>query len=137
MKIRVDKVKTPPEMGLSVARARRILALAPSEWLTDVLEVHITGSLVPSNSRWGGGDASFSPYDRRLTIFARGHTWQELVAPILTTLAAHHLAFPRRRGHRLAKADAKRLSKIVAPFIASIIEKADEPDVPEDESEVN
>jgi hypothetical protein len=128
MKIRIDRDEAPPAMGLSVERTRRILALTPPEWLTDVSEIHITASLVPSNSRWGGGDASFSQYDRRLTIFARGHTWQELVVPILAALAAHHLALPRRRDHRLSEADAKRLSNIVAPYVKNVIAQADEDD---------
>jgi len=129
MKIRADKIEMAPFMGLSTTQARRILALIPKEWLTDVSEVHISGSLVPLNSRWGHDDASFSPYYRRLTIFARGHTWQGLVTPILSALAAHHCAFERRRDNRLLDADAKKISRIVAPYAKRIIADVSAPDV--------
>jgi hypothetical protein len=124
MKIHVDKSDAFPRMGLSAAQLRRILALAPAEWLTDVSEVHVSSSLVPDNSRCRPGDASFNPYDRRLTIFARGCTPRQLVTPILSALAAHHLALPHRRGNRLSEADAKRLAHVVAPFAEHVVERA-------------
>ena len=129
MKIRAEKIEVAPFMGLSTVQARHILTAIPKEWLTDVSEIHISGSLVPSNSRWGHDEASFNSYYGRLTIFARGHTWQELVAPILSALAAHHLALSRRRDNRLSDADAKKLSRIIAPFAEQIIAEAFASDV--------
>jgi hypothetical protein len=73
-------------------------------------------------------DASFNPNRRRLTIFARGHSWQELVPPILCALAAHHLALARRRDQNLSDADAKKLSHLVAPYAEQIINQAFTPD---------
>lgn len=121
VKIRIDRSESFPAIGLSVAQARRILASVPAEWRADLDEVHISGSLVPSNSRCTPGDASFNPYDRRLTIFARGVTCHQLVAPILSALAAHHMGFSFRRGNRLSEADAQRLSHIIAPHVEHII----------------
>ena len=124
MKIHVDKASVESPRVLTAAQTKRILSLIPSEWLTDVAEVHVSASLVPSNSRCRPGDASFNPYDRRLTIFARGSTPQELIAPIVSALAAHKLALPLRRGNRLSEADAKRLSHVVAPHVTHIISNA-------------
>ena len=121
MKIHVDKATATSPKVLTATQTRRILALLPTEWLTDVSEVHVSGSRVPSNSRCRPGDASFNPYDKRLTIFVRDSTRQKLIASIASALAAHHLAFPLRNGNRLSDADAKKLSQIVAPHIARIV----------------
>ena len=121
MKIHVDKASPGSRKVLAAGQIRRILGLLPAEWLTDLSEVHVSASRVPSNSRCRPGDASFNPYDRRLTIFARDSTPQQLIAGIASALAAHHLAFPIRNGNRLSEADSKKLSQIVAPHIARIV----------------
>ena len=123
MKIHFDKSDTEFKRGLSPACLRDLLAGVPAEWLADVAEVRVSRSLVPANSRCWPGDASFSPYDQRLTIFAREHTTRQLVVPILSALAAHHLGFSRRRDHQLSAADAKRVSQIIAPHTESIIRR--------------
>ena len=123
MKIHFDKFDAEFKRGLSPACLRDILARIPAEWLAGVSEVRVSRSLVPANSRCRPGDTSFNPYDQRLTIFAREHTAQQLVAPILSALAAHHLGFSRRRGYHLSADDARRVSQIVAPHAESIIRR--------------
>ena len=127
MKIRADRIEEAPSMGLSFAQARRILALVPPEWLTDISDVHISGSLVPSNSRWAPYDAFVRTSTRCLTVFARGRTWQELVTPILSALAAHHLGLVPGRQNRFSDADAKKLSAVTSSHAKRILTQANQP----------
>jgi hypothetical protein len=127
MKIHADRIDEPPSMGLSPARASRILALVPPEWLTYVAEVHISGSLVPSNSRWAPYDAFVRTSTKCLTVFARGRTWQELVTPVLSALAAHHLGIVPGHHNRFSDADSKKLSAATSAYAKRILTQANQP----------
>jgi hypothetical protein len=127
MNIHADRIEEAPSMGLSSERVSRILALVPPEWLTEVSEVHISGSLVPSNSRWAPYDAFVRTSTRCLTVFARGRTWQELVTPILSALAANHLGLVPGRQNRFSDADGKKLSAVTSAYAKRILAQANQP----------
>jgi hypothetical protein len=128
MKIHADRIDDLSSIDLSPARARRILALVPPEWLTNVSEVHICGSQVPSSSRWAPYDAFVRSSTRCLTVFARGRTWQELVTPILAALVAHHLGIARGQNNRFSDADGKKISVVTSAYAKRILAQANQPD---------
>lgn len=121
MKIHIAQFYHGSSKGINASLIRRILSLLPAEWLEEVSEVNVTDSLVLENSRCWPGHASFNPIDRRLTIYGRDCNIRDMVAPIAAALAAHHLGFPKRRGHRLSESDAKKLFRLIERYVAEVL----------------
>jgi hypothetical protein len=81
----------------------------------------------PSNSRWRADDAFVRTSTRCLTVFARGRTWQDLVTPILSALAAYHLGLVPGRQNRFSDTDAKKLSAVTFAYAKRILAQAHQP----------
>ena len=100
---------------------RLILAAVPPPWLADLRAVRLSNALQHPDF------AYFNRYDGTLTIYARGRSPEELVAPILMELAAHSLGFKYRRGHRLSHADSQRVTLLVQPLAEDLLSSTQEP----------
>lgn len=115
MKIRTDKIDRNPPHGIKSSDVRRILAAAPTEWLADLAEVHLSNALGRNPYTY------FNRYSQTLTIYSRGLTPDQLVCPILLELAAHALGIRHLSGGRFTKADTQRVQRLVQPLADQII----------------
>lgn len=126
MHIHIERVSAPPFHGLSRSELKSIFSQLPREWLSDLNEVCLTASRVSENTRFGGSDSFFSPFDGTLTIFSRGRTALQLLEPVIVALAGHHLGVPLRRGHRYSKKDLHVIQCAAEPVTNRILKSLKE-----------
>ena len=113
MKIHADKIEGSPPHGLTVRDVRLILSTVPPEWIEGLVEVRLANGLGPR--------AYMFRSEGRLMIYSRGGTKRQILAEVLSALAAPSLNIVNVRARSPSMAEKHRLEQFIEPFVEQIL----------------
>lgn len=116
MKIHFDKINAAPWYPFTPAVMRFVFASIPTEWLSEVGEVHMSNSLMPD------ARTILIPGKKMLIVYSRDRKQREVIQLILTELAAYFLGYKPHGGFgKITGTQADHIREITKPVVETIL----------------